>query len=58
MDFFVTTSSANHSYKVLRTKKELLEAVSKMVDSSIEKGCTYFDLIINTDVDLRGAQNV
>lgn len=57
MDFFVTTSSASHSYRVLRTKEELLEAVSKMVDDSIEKGCTYFDLIINTDADTRGEHN-
>lgn len=58
MDFFVTTSAASHSYKVIRTKEELLETISKMVDESTEKGCTYFDLIINTDADLRGEHNV
>jgi hypothetical protein len=53
MDFFVNTSLADHSYRVLRTKEELLEELSKMVDKATENGCTYFDLIINTDVDCR-----
>jgi hypothetical protein len=49
MDFFVTTSKASHSYRVLRTKEELFEELSTMIDKSIENGGTYFDLIINTD---------
>lgn len=57
MDFFVTTSQTYNSYRVLRTKEELLEEISKMIDSSVNHGCTYFDLIVNTDAgcfDLRG----
>lgn len=49
MDFFVTTSQASHSYRVLRTKEELFEYLSNMIDKSVENNCTYFDLIINTD---------
>jgi hypothetical protein len=49
MDFFVTTSQASHSHRVLRTKEELFECLSDMIDESIENNCTYFDLIINTD---------
>ena len=49
MDFFVATAQAQHSYRVLRTKEELFEYLSKMIDESISNECTYFDLIINTD---------
>jgi hypothetical protein len=49
MDFFVTTSQASHSYRVLRTKEELFEYLSDMIDKSAENNCTYFDLLINTD---------
>ena len=49
MDFFVTTAQAQHSYHVIRTKEELFEYLSKMIDESIENNCTYFDLIVNTD---------
>ena len=49
MDFFVTTTQADQSYRVLRTKEELFEYLSKMIDDSIENNCTYFDLIVNTD---------
>lgn len=58
MDFFINTSAASNSYKVIRTKEELLETISKMVDDSVDNGCTYFDIIINTDAGLRGEQNV
>jgi hypothetical protein len=51
MDFFVTTSFTPGSYRVCRTKEELLEELSKKVDESVENGCTFFDLIINTDAD-------
>ena len=49
MDFFVTTSQTSHSYRVLRTKEELFEYLSNMIDKSTENNCTYFDLLINTD---------
>lgn len=49
MDFFVTTAQAQHSYRVLRTKEELFEYLSKMIDESVSNECTYFDLIINTN---------
>jgi hypothetical protein len=51
MDFFVTTAQAQHSYRVLRTKEELIEYLSKMIDESVSKGGTYFDLIVNTDCE-------
>lgn len=51
MDFFINTAQAQHSYRVLWSKEELLEEVSKMIDKSIENGGTYFDLTVNTDVD-------
>jgi hypothetical protein len=49
MDYFVTTSQAAHSYRVLRTKEELFEYLSDLIDKSVENNCTYFDLLINTD---------
>ena len=49
MDFFVTTSQASHSYRVIRNKEELFEYLSKMIDESAENNGTYFDLLINTD---------
>ena len=49
MDFFVTTSQTSHSYRVLRTKEELFEYLSDMIDKSTENNGTYFDLLINTD---------
>lgn len=51
MDFFVTTSFTPGSYRVLKSKEELLAELSKKIDESINSGCTYFDLIINTDAD-------
>jgi hypothetical protein len=51
MDFFVGTSFVPGSYRVLRDKDELLAEISKMVSESVDNGCTYFDLIINTDAD-------
>jgi hypothetical protein len=49
MDFFVSTAQAPHSYRVLRTKEELFEELSKRIDENVSKDCTYFDLIINSD---------
>ncbi len=49
MDFFVSTAFTPQSYRVLRTKEELFEYLSKMIDESVRNECTYFDLIINTD---------
>ena len=49
MYFFVSTVQARHSLKVTRNKEELFAELSKMIDESIENGCTYFDLIIDTD---------
>ena len=51
MDFFVTSSLTPNSHRVLRTKEELFDWLSKMIDESQEKGGTYFDLFINTDVE-------
>jgi hypothetical protein len=53
MDFFVTTSQAQHSYRVLRNKEELFAELSKMIDKAVDNGCTYFDLIVNTDVECK-----
>ena len=53
MDFFINTTEASHSYRVLWTKEELMNELSQMVDKAIESGCTFFDLLINTDVDCR-----
>jgi hypothetical protein len=47
MDFFVATAQAQHSCRALRTKEELFDYLSKMIDESIEKDCLYFDLIVN-----------
>ena len=49
MDFFVNTSDASHSHRVLRTKEELFEYLSKMIDKAEEHEATYFDLFINTN---------
>ena len=52
MDFFVNTSEAQHSHRVLRTKEELFEYLSELIDKSTEKEATYFDLFINTNPKL------
>jgi hypothetical protein len=49
MYFFITTPQAPHSYRVLRNKEELFEELSKMIDDNIKAGCTYFDLMVDTD---------
>lgn len=49
MYFFMTTTQAPHSYRVLRDKEELLAELSERIDENIKNGCTYFDLIINSD---------
>jgi hypothetical protein len=53
MDFFVTTSQAPQTYRTIWSKEEFMEEISKMVDKAIEGGCTFFDMLINTDVDCR-----
>ena len=35
MDFYVTTTQAPNSYRVLRTKEELFEELSKRIDEII-----------------------
>ena len=49
MDFFVNTSYTQHSHRVLRTKEELFEYLSGLIDESVEKEATYFDLFVNTN---------
>lgn len=53
MDFFVTTSQAPQTYRTIWSKEELMEELSKMIDKAIENGGTFFDMLINTDVDCR-----
>lgn len=57
MDFFVTTPQASHSYRVLRTKEELFAELSNMINNAVDGGCTYFDLIVNTDVNIHDGGN-
>lgn len=53
MDFFIATNQAPQTYRVIRSKEEFLEELSKMVDKAIDGGCTFFDMLVNTDVDCR-----
>ena len=53
MDFFMTTNHEPQTYRTMWSKEEFLEEISKMIDKAVEAGCTYFDLIVNTDVDCR-----
>ena len=53
MDFFMTTNHASNTFRTMWSKEEFLEEISKMVDKAVEVGCTYFDLIVNTDADCR-----
>lgn len=57
MDFFVTTPQASHSYRVLRTKEELFAELSNMINNAVDGGCTYFDLIVNTDANIHDGGN-
>lgn len=49
MFFFVSKSAAPQVYRLLKTKEELLKEISDMLDKSLESGCTYFDLHVDTD---------
>ena len=53
MDFFMTTNHAPQTYRTIWSKEEFLEEISKMIDKAVEAGGTYFDLVVNTDVDCR-----
>jgi hypothetical protein len=50
MDFFVNTSDLPNSHRVLRTKEELFEYLSELIDKSAELEATYFDLFVNTNI--------
>ena len=52
MGFFLTTSQALESRKVFRTKEEFLAELSKMIDSGTANGSTYFDIVMDTDVEV------
>ena len=46
---FITMTDSQHSHDVVRTKEELLESISKLYDLNVKNGCTYFDVLIDTD---------
>ena len=46
---FVTMADAMHSHNVVNSKEEMLELISKLYDRCVTDGCTYFDLVVNTD---------
>ncbi len=46
---FITMSETPHSHDVVRSKEELLEAISKLYDLSVKNGCTHFDVVVDTD---------
>jgi hypothetical protein len=48
---FITMIDRQHSHRVVRSKEEMLEVVSKMYDLATKNGCTHFDLIVDTDVN-------
>ena len=53
MDFFMTTNHAPQTFRTIWSKEEFLKEISNMIDKATENGGTYFDLIVNTDVDCR-----
>ena len=53
MDFFMTTNHAPQTFRTIWSKDEFMEEISKMIDKAVEAGGTYFDLLVNTDVDCR-----
>lgn len=49
MEFFVTTSQAPHSFRVLWSKEEFFDYISKMIDEKAEAGCTTFELTVSAN---------
>ena len=49
--FFMSTTSQPHVHRYLTSKEEVLTELAKRLDQAIENGCTYFDIIINTDME-------
>lgn len=47
--FFVTTTQAPSSHRVLRTREELFNYLAFKLDQCIKNGGTRFDLVIDTD---------
>ena len=47
---FITMHDKLHSHRVVRSKDEMLEVISKMYDEYLKNGCTHFDLIVDADV--------
>ncbi len=46
---FITMSDALHCHNIVRSKDEMLEALSLLYEQSVKNGCTHFDLVIYTD---------
>lgn len=40
-----------YKHRVCSSKKELFDALNKIYDTCMAKGCEHFDLIVNTDID-------
>jgi hypothetical protein len=47
----ISSTKRRHRHRVCASKQELFEVLEKLYDTCIEKGCDYFDLVIDTDVD-------
>jgi hypothetical protein len=46
---FITRADAKHSHTVVNSKEEMLEFIAKAYELSVENGCTYFDITIDTN---------
>ena len=49
MDFFVTTPQAPYSFRVLWSKEEFLDYLSKLIDEKAAAGSTSFELTVNAN---------
>lgn len=48
---FITMIDQQHSHRVVRSKEEMLEVISKLYDEHLKNGCTHFDLLVDTDIN-------
>ena len=51
MNHLITNTFNPYSQRVTWSKEEFMSVMSDLYDESIQAGCTYFDVVINTDAD-------